>query len=500
VNPDDGYSYYLWGAKVDQSQGAEDPVENWSISEELGHAVTAVGYKQGYDPDGEGPGKTMPLTDWVIVHDNWSTTDCDVAIPFAHQNGNQAVWMANVTVDPNTSPAQGILTVSAGGKDPGNHPGCIGGAVSMCQINLAADGTEDLLVNALTLVAGGTGNDQTDIIGIDIVKDNDNDGAASVAKGDKVLATFNGGYPQDNGTRTIPIPGNWASKVLKNGSINLIVVHHLKCPIAQGLTFTVQVSAVYATGYDAFTSAQVNGAPYNSGTITSDDCLEMHTYDPPLTFSFIKAYIHDGRHLILYAPTPVKPKVSGSGSAFGNRIYLQDPTIGGVGIALDFTPSTAPTVTLGQEISQVEGRLYTVNGERTLVQAQIATGAFAPPTPPVIMSNAATGGGDWFYDPITGAGQKGVSVGVGLNNIGTLVKTTGRVTQISTIPPQPYWFKLNDGSGVEMKVLLPTGVSPPGLGYFVCVTGVCSTEVVGSEMRRVIRLRTSGDLQRLRQP
>ena len=47
---------------------------------------------------------------------------------------------------------------------------------------------------------------------------------------------------------------------------------------------------------------------------------------------------------------------------------------------------------------------------------------------PLGLSNWYLGGGDWLYDPLTGAGQCGVNGGFGLNNIGLLVRVWGRVT------------------------------------------------------------------------
>jgi hypothetical protein len=54
----------------------------------------------------------------------------------------------------------------------------------------------------------------------------------------------------------------------------------------------------------------------------------------------------------------------------------------------------------------------------------------APPISPVSLTNKNLGGGDFFYDPGTGAGQIGVEDGVGVNNIGLLVKTCGTVTAV----------------------------------------------------------------------
>lgn len=487
-NSEDGYTYYKWGAKADGSQGEEDPDEEWNSTQELGHAVTAVGYVQDYDPYGEDNTR-----DWVIVHDNWSTTATDVAILFAHQDGQTPVWMANVTVDPYTAPPRPTLTASAGQNDGGNHQCCIGMVDPMCQINFAADNVENILINALTLVASGTGNDQNDITKIEIVKDVNHDGLARARDGDKILATHNGGFPQDNGTLTMIIPGNWIGTVAKNGGIDLIVAYHLGFP-AEGVTFQVQVSAVYATGCDSYIAAAVNGIPFNSGTATTQQCVIGLPY-PPITTPELAKVHPDGQGLVVTVVDPINgPGVTGSGSNFGNTLYIQHPKPGSKGVMLDFTPLPTPSVSLGQRFVHIEGRLATIDGQRALVSAQVMTGPPGPPIDPVAMSNKAVGGADWFYDCITGSGQMGVAGGVGLNNIGTLVRVFGLV-----MPDTSTTFYVTDGSGAPLKVKIPSGPPPPAPNSYVSVTGVCSTEMLGGELRPIIKTRTSGDVVKLRQ-
>jgi len=65
-----------------------NPVEYWS--DDVGHAVTGVGYILDWDPDGAGE---LLEDDYVIVHDNWATTPVNVAIPWAN-------WKSNHAADP----------------------------------------------------------------------------------------------------------------------------------------------------------------------------------------------------------------------------------------------------------------------------------------------------------------------------------------------------------------------------------------------------------------
>jgi hypothetical protein len=66
----DSFYVYLWGDSVDTS-GSPNPEEEWR--EEIGHAVTGVGYIPNWNGD-----------DWAIVHDNWPTTPENVVIPWDH--------------------------------------------------------------------------------------------------------------------------------------------------------------------------------------------------------------------------------------------------------------------------------------------------------------------------------------------------------------------------------------------------------------------------------
>jgi hypothetical protein len=81
-------SVFVWGNYTTSSH-SPNPEEYWDANN-IGHAVTGVGYILNWDPDGAGP---LPLTDYVIVHDNWATTPENVAIPW--QN-----WMCLFHVTP----------------------------------------------------------------------------------------------------------------------------------------------------------------------------------------------------------------------------------------------------------------------------------------------------------------------------------------------------------------------------------------------------------------
>lgn len=91
---------------------------------------------------------------------------------------------------------------------------------------------------------------------------------------------------------------------------------------------------------------------------------------------------------------------------------------------------------------------------------------------PLGMRNSTVGGAGFFYSPTTGAGQRGMSVGVGLNNVGLLVKVRGLVMQGAPGDTEPLYIV--DGTGVHTSIVLPPGVISPGYGSYVVVTGVVS--------------------------
>ena len=91
---------------------------------------------------------------------------------------------------------------------------------------------------------------------------------------------------------------------------------------------------------------------------------------------------------------------------------------------------------------------------------------------PVGTSNKSLGGGVFGL-------QVGVTDGTGLNTIGLLVKTSGTVTSVGADG-----FTIDDGSDVDVKCVVPTGI--PSVDDYVAVTGVSSCEEVAGEVERVI--------------
>ena len=94
---------------------------------------------------------------------------------------------------------------------------------------------------------------------------------------------------------------------------------------------------------------------------------------------------------------------------------------------------------------QVGGTMSTLaSGQKVIDAATFAATGDSSTLTPVGLNNRALGGGDWFFSAITGAGQGAAPGGVGLNNVGLLVRTWGTVTQVG-----PDYIYLNDGSDLR---------------------------------------------------
>ena len=152
-------------------------------------------------------------------------------------------------------------------------------------------------------------------------------------------------------------------------------------------------------------------------------------------------------------------------------------------------------LTAGSRAS-ISGTVRTdAEGER-YIDASAAVSAGTGTAAPLGMTLNALGGGPFQYDPATGAGQQGIQGAQGLNNIGLLVRVSGRVTHSAD-----GWFYLDDGSGTDdgsghtgIRVLLWSG-SSPAAGEFVRVTGVSSAIRIGGSIRRLLRVAAPSDIQ-----
>ncbi|MBI2843553.1 MAG: carboxypeptidase regulatory-like domain-containing protein [Armatimonadetes bacterium] len=154
---------------------------------------------------------------------------------------------------------------------------------------------------------------------------------------------------------------------------------------------------------------------------------------------------------------------------FGDTFYIEEDDRS-VGIRVDLPGNT---VSVGQKVA-VSGTLKVdqATGE-VYIEATGASDSGMGSIEPVGMTNKALGGGN---DGL----QQGVQGGSGLNNIGLLVRTTGKVSQ-----PSPGVFSIDDGSGVGVRV---TDISLSAyVGTNVVVEGANSCYKDGSAIKRLVR-------------
>ncbi len=177
-------------------------------------------------------------------------------------------------------------------------------------------------------------------------------------------------------------------------------------------------------------------------------------------------------------------------AVFGNVFYVESPN------------RTAGMRVYRQNHGVTQGALVSVRGiigtnadtERYIEAAEVTilgTGAVEP----LAMRNQFVGGADLL---LPGAkwvtvsyGQKGVEDGYGLNNIGLLVTTWGKVSEADAYEG---CFRINDGFGASTKCIVPEGTAVPEVGDWVGVTGISSCENAGGQVHRLIRLRGQSDI------
>lgn len=151
------------------------------------------------------------------------------------------------------------------------------------------------------------------------------------------------------------------------------------------------------------------------------------------------------------------------------------------GIRVD-GPYTVPT-SIGVSFTGTPILATTPDGERCIRGATIVPGSPVTPIRPLEMLNKSLGGGNLAYDAPSGAGQMGVTGGVGLNNIGMLVRTTGKCSYVGI-----HTFAIDDGSGAPITCETPpTMVANPDWRY-VAVTGISSIRQTGSTYTRLLKV------------
>ncbi len=280
-------------------------------------------------------------------------------------------------------------------------------------------------------------------------------------------------------------------------------------------TLAAHTGGAYALGFSKDGLTLISGG--SDGTIkvwrVSDGAV-LRTYDEEIGPAVYSLAVSPGGRTFAYgrsdatvvvAKLPALSAAAARLSADGTSASIADAVVSAVfdghfyaeeadrssGIRVDHP---AQGLIVGQRV-RVEGAMGTnANGERFIAANSIAA-AGSGEVEPLHVTGKTLGGGDFGQPP---NGQQGITGSFGLNNIGLLVATSGRVSA----PRVPSgWFYIDDGSGVSDGTGIPGiyvdagGLLTPPQGSFATVTGVSSCEWFEGRLVNVLRARTKDDIR-----
>lgn len=235
---------------------------------------------------------------------------------------------------------------------------------------------------------------------------------------------------------------------------------NIACSLSNGQTYYVSVRAF-------------NGVGLVSAVGTSDGITAV---DPATTISQVKA-LPDG--VLVWLQNKNRSACS---CQFPFEIYIQeDDRSAGIRVA-----GSVPGIygTRADVVGWTAGAAL----ERYISATQLTSLAYAGPPTPLAMASTQLGGGDFMVGSDPARGQKGVTGGAGVNNVGLLVRTWGYVANSGADG-----FELDGGYGGPVKVKA-VGLSLPTNGVFAVVTGLVSLERSGEDLVPFLRARMQSDI------
>ena len=141
--------------------------------------------------------------------------------------------------------------------------------------------------------------------------------------------------------------------------------------------------------------------------------------------------------------------------------------------------------------ANVLGNIQSTSGTRYIPATYVEQDGYGT-VGPLFINPKAIGGANWFYNSSNGAGQLGFPGATGLNNVGLLVRTVGKVTWKSSST-----FTVRQGNAPEVACLLPTGMTADKDWDYASVTGVVTRFASGSLLYPRIALRDPSDFRLL---
>ncbi|MCX6344450.1 MAG: right-handed parallel beta-helix repeat-containing protein [Armatimonadetes bacterium] len=148
--------------------------------------------------------------------------------------------------------------------------------------------------------------------------------------------------------------------------------------------------------------------------------------------------------------------------------------------------------------ADVSGNVAVNNSGELCIIASVASRNGSGTVTPLTLNNDSLGGGTFgLQDGVWGweyvKKERVFQMANGLNNIGLLIKTWGKVIERDANSPA-MWFKIDDGSLNPVKCILPDGVTLAPAVSYVAVTGISSCENIGGNLHRLLRVRTQSDI------
>ncbi len=232
------------------------------------------------------------------------------------------------------------------------------------------------------------------------------------------------------------------------------------------------------TGYAQVTHT---GIAVNSGQTT----IVSFILQPLISISAAK-YLPDGISVTISGIVTAQFPITGT----QERIYVENPDRS-AGIAV----LTTTPVSVGDYV-QCTGTLTNVSGERVLNAVSVVQTGTGTALKPIGLNNRQVGGGP-FGKQSAVLNTHPDSYAVGLNNVGLLIRSWGRVTYVD---PGGGFFYLDDGSGIQdgsgyegMRIAC-SSLPLPEIGMYVTVTGISGVTKVNGKPVRLLRPRSEADL------
>lgn len=401
----------------------------------------------------------------------------ELRYPPGHQMQGQSIDLA-FAIGSQTRP--GRLTVMQNhpiadhfwwqGGDPDNE---------MLSLMVCADPFEGVLWNSITLQASGTGNDATDITAVKVWLDNNNN--AQVDPGDTLVGS--GVYPVDNGTVTITLTPS--PLIPAGGCVPALVSYTMGASGVWNRTYRFDVTGASGTGQASGAAVPVdivpNPIPSAKKVVGIKPIPIALTKLPPVGTRVLVA----DKEITADFTQPAMPPP-------WNWFYIEETNrSAGIGVIQPLSAIPGP-LNVGDRVSVLGTTVLMHGGTELMIKADhVIITPHSPEVTPLGMSNRWTGGGAFGMQPAVV--DNAIATGLprlcaGLNNVGSLLRTWGRVTGYGGVTlGGGNWvdvFWMDDGSSLYdgyptttgtpsrgIAVALPSGATMPPTGYWA-VTGI----------------------------